>query len=73
MDELSIHIKNFNDRVKAMNQTHSRELTMSAQDARNLHADIFAVLALITELSNRLASQTDQSVVEVVMDGGNFK
>ena len=26
MDNVSIHIKNFNDRVKAMNQTHSREL-----------------------------------------------
>ena len=72
MDDLSIHIKNFNDRVKAMNQTHSRELTMSAQDARNLHADIFAVLTLVTELSGRLAN-TDNTTLEVVMDGGGFK
>ena len=60
MDNVSIHIKNFNDRVKAMNQTHSRELVLSAQDARSLHSDIFAVLALVTELSSKLESSTDR-------------
>ena len=72
MDSVSIHIKNFNDRVKAMNQTHSRELVLSAQDARSLHSDIFAVLALVTELSSKLESSTDQ-VVQINLDGGGFK
>lgn len=72
MDNVSIHIKNFNDRVKAMNQTHSRELVLSAQDARSLHSDIFAVLALVTELSSKLESSTDQ-VVQINLDGGGFK
>ena len=72
MDNLSIHIKNFNERVKAMNQTHSRELTMSANDARNLHADVFAVLAMVTELTYKLENM-QETTVEVVMDGGGFK
>jgi hypothetical protein len=70
--DVSIHIKNFNDRVKAMNQTHSRELTLSAQDARSLHADIFAVLAHVTELSAIVNSGGEQ-VVQISMDGGSFK
>jgi len=64
MDDLSIHIKNFNDRVRAMNQTHSRDLTMTT--------DIFAVLALVTELTSQLNTR-EEATVEVVMDGGGFK
>jgi hypothetical protein len=70
--DASIHIKNFNERVKAMNQTHSRELTMSAQDARSLHADIFAVLAHVTELST-LLNQSGNEIVQIDVDGGGFK
>jgi len=72
MDNVSIHIKNFNDRIKAMNQTHSRELVLSAQDARSLHTDIFAVLALVTEMAAKLESGGD-TVVQLSMDGGGFK
>jgi hypothetical protein len=72
MDNVSIHIKNFNDRVKAMNQTHSRDLVLSAQDARSLHADIFAVLALVTEMTAKLEAGGEQ-IVQISMDGGGFK
>jgi hypothetical protein len=72
MDNVSIHIKNFNDRVKAMNQTHSRELVLTAQDARSLHADIFAVLALVTDLTAKLEVGGEQ-IVQINMDGGGFK
>jgi hypothetical protein len=70
--DVSIHIKNFNERVKAMNSTHSRELTLSAQDARSLHADIFAVLAHVTELSAKLG-QEGVEIVQLSVDGGGFK
>jgi hypothetical protein len=72
MDNLSIHVKNFNERVKAMNQTQSRELTMSAQDARSLHSDIFAILAHVTELSNQV-NNSGPDVVQISVDGGGFK
>jgi hypothetical protein len=72
MYNIRFHIKNFNDRVKAMNQTHSRDLILSAQDARSLHADIFAVLALVTEMTAKSEAGGEQ-IVQISMDGGGFK
>jgi hypothetical protein len=70
IDKLSIHARNFNDKVRVMNQTQSKQLIMSAQDARNLHADIFALLAHIAELSAKPAAAP--VVAQIGMDGGKF-
>jgi hypothetical protein len=70
MDKLSIHVRNFNDKVRVMNQSQSKQLIMSAQDARNLHADIFALLTHIAELSDKPAAQP--TVAQIGMDGGRF-
>lgn len=71
-NKLTLHISNFNDRVKGMNQARAQELRLSAVDANNLLSDIFAVLAHNTRIQ---AQQSDSAntVVEVVMDGGGFK
>ena len=69
MQKLSIAIKNFNERVKVMNQTGGKQLALSAEEARNLHADIFNLLANIAEL------QTGPQPVLVAsnsLDGGGF-
>lgn len=66
----TIHLKNFNDRVKAMGQTNSRDLSMTAQDARNLQADIFNLMTLVVELASK-ANQGNE-VVTVNLDGGKF-
>lgn len=66
----TIHLKNFNDRVKAMSQTNSREITMSAQEARNLQADIFNLMTLVVELSAKADQGND--VMQVQLDGGKF-
>lgn len=71
--KLSIHVKNFNDRVRVMNSSQSPTLVMTAQDARNLHADIFAILAQFAELSEKLQSSPENEVVQINMDGGGFK
>jgi hypothetical protein len=47
-------------------------LVLSAQDARSLHADIFAVLALVTEMTAKLEAGGEQ-IVQISMDGGGFK
>lgn len=72
MDErhITIHIKNFNDRVRAMSQTNSKDLTMSANDARNLQADIFNLLTLVTEFASKLNTEED---IQIQLDGGSFK
>lgn len=69
MENVSIHIKNFNDKIKVMNQTNRKELILSALEARNLHAEIFEILAL---LSKNSGSNTSENI-NVVMDGGGFK
>lgn len=69
MQKLSLSIKNFNERVKVMNQTGSKQLALSAEEARNLHADIFNLLANIAEL------QTGPQPVAYTssgLDGGSF-
>jgi hypothetical protein len=70
-DKLSLHVRMFNDKVRVMNQTQSKQLLLTAVEARNLHADIFALLSHITELSNR--PEPAPVVTQIGMDGGKFK
>lgn len=69
MQKISLAVKNFNERVKIMNQTGSKQLSLSAEEARNLHADIFNLLANVAELQN--TSETAQPT-SVSLDGGGF-
>jgi hypothetical protein len=71
--QLSLHLKKFNDRIKVMNQTNSRDLTLSAAEARNIHADIFELLAQMAELAAIKQKAADDAVVNVEMDGGGFR
>jgi hypothetical protein len=70
-DKLSIHVRAFNEKVRIMNQTQKRDLLLSAQDARNLHADIFALLSQIAELQNQ--PQPEPIGKQILIDGGGFK
>lgn len=70
MDNLSIHIRNFNEKVKIMNQTGGKMLSLTAADARNLHSDIFDLLTHVAELSARAESGGENIQVEI--SGGTF-
>lgn len=67
-DTLPFHLRLFNDRVRAMNQGGSRVLTLTADEARNLHTEIYNLLALTAELA-----KPDAQTITVAMDGGGFK
>lgn len=67
--ELSLTIKSFNEKVKQMNQTNGKQLVLSAQEARNLHNDLFL---LLTNVAEKTVGTTDE-VVQINMDGGSFK
>jgi len=54
-----------------MNQSNSKLLTLNQQEARNLHAEIYDLMATIANLS-KTTSQPG-SVTSVSMDGGSFK
>lgn len=69
-DKLSLHVRMFNDKVRIMNQTQSKQLILSAVEARNLHADLFALLTHIAELSDRPTAEP--TVTQIGMDGGKF-
>lgn len=71
MDNLTYHIKLFNDKVRVLNQTSGKVLTLTAVEARNLHNDIFDLLSTIAELSKN--TNTIQPTVGISMDGGGFK
>lgn len=71
-NNFSYYINMYNDRVRAMNQTHKQDLRLTAVEANNLLSDIVSLLAQVSVLQNKLDAQ-DAEVVQVVMDGGGFK
>ncbi len=69
---LSLHLKKFNDRVKVMNQTNSRELVLTAAEARQLQADLFDLLTKINDLVDIKQQAKEEPVMQVTMQGGKF-
>lgn len=65
---LSFHLKLFNSKVRAMNQANAKLLTLSADEARNIQADIFELLGTIADLTEK-----PHPVTQVAVDGGSFK
>lgn len=70
MEQISLTVRTFNDKVKIMNQTNGKQLVLSAQEARNLHNDIYAMLANIAELAS---NKVQDDVIQISVDGGGFK
>lgn len=70
-NNLPLHIKNFNSKVRAMNQSNGKLLTLNADEARSLHAEIYDLMATIANLAGRTASNT--TLTNINMDGGGFK
>jgi len=62
MAKITPHISAFAARVKNMNQSGHRELSLSATEARNLHAELFQLLELIVELQDDLIRIQDTTV-----------
>ena len=70
--QLSLHLKNFNDRIKVMNQTNGKELMLTPLEARNIHAGIFELLTKINDLTELKQANEAETLVSVEMDGGDF-
>jgi hypothetical protein len=69
--QLSLHLKNFNNKVKVMNQTNSKEITLTALEARNIQAEMFDLLTQIAELS-KIKKESANEVITVNLNGGKF-
>ena len=70
MQNLSVAMNKFNERVKLMNQTGSKQLVLTAEEARNLHSDLFALLANLTELQTKPEVRAESTSIS--LDGGSF-
>jgi len=66
-----LHIKNFNAKLRAMNQSGGKLLTLNAEEARSLHAEIYELMATIAGLTAQL--NTGPTITTVSMDGGGFR
>lgn len=67
--QLSLHLKNFNNKIKVLNQTNSKELVLTATEARNIHNEIFTLLTQIADITT-LKKQAE--IIDVAMEGGTF-
>jgi hypothetical protein len=67
---LSIHLQNFNTKVKVMNQSGSKDLVLTATEARNIHSDIFELLAVIAQLTE--IQKKAPETIQFNADGGKF-
>lgn len=67
---MSIHINAFSDKVRAMNQTKSKNLTLSADEARNLYTEIFNLMAKVIEVDAK--KEPAPAAISLSMDGGHF-
>lgn len=68
--QLSLHLKAFNNRVKVLNQTNSRELVLTAGEARQLQADIFDLLTQIQALTE--VKSAEPEIIAVQVKGASF-
>lgn len=55
-----------------MNQTNSRELVLTAAEARQLQADLFDLLTKINDLVDIKQQAKEEPVMQVTMQGGKF-
>jgi len=69
--QLSLHLKNFNNKVKVMNQTNNKDLTLTALEARNIQAEMFDLLTQIADLS-KVKKESANEVITVNLNGGKF-
>ena len=73
-NNLTLHLKKFNDKVKAMNQTGGKQLILTAQEARSLHADFMDLLSHCAYQSKQIhLLQNQEQIIQVAIDGGKFK
>jgi hypothetical protein len=68
---LPLQIRMFNERVRAMTQSHAKILTLTQAEAQGLHAEIYELMATIAEQAN--APKDGNLVAQVSMDGGGFR
>jgi hypothetical protein len=71
--KVGVHLDKFNNRVKVLNQTQSKNMTLTADEARNLQTDIFDLLSAVASMEVELQQLRNAVAASgATWDGGGF-
>ena len=69
---MTIHLQKFVDRVRGQEARGARDLIMTMNEARDLHADITRLLLVLQTLQEQQIKTAAADVVKVEIQGGSF-
>ena len=69
---MTIHLQKFVDRVRGQEARGARDLIMTMNEARDLHADITRLLLALQNLQEQQSKTATADVIRVEMQGGSF-
>ena len=69
---MTIHLQKFVDRVRGQEARGARDLVMTMNEARDLHADITRLLLALQALQESQTKPGNVDVVRVEIQGGDF-
>ena len=69
---MTIHLQKFVDRVRGQEARGARDLIMTMNEARDLHADITRLLIQLQNLQEQTVKTNNNEVLQVEIGGGQF-
>ena len=69
---MTIHLQKFVDRVRGQEARGARDLVMTINEARDLHADITRLLLVLQNLQEQQIKTANTDVLKVEIQGGSF-
>ena len=69
---MTIHLQKFVDRVRGQEARGARDLIMTINEARDLHADITRLLLALQNLQEQTVKTNNNEVIQVEIGGGKF-
>ena len=69
---MTLHINKFVDKIKAAESRSQRDVLLTINEARDLHADITRLLLELQTVHERMQQTTEADVVTVELNGGTF-
>jgi hypothetical protein len=69
---MTIHLQKFVDRVRGQEARGARDLVLTINEARDLHADITRLLLVLQNLQEQQIKTANTDVVKVEIQGGSF-
>lgn len=68
---MSLHISRFLDKIRAAEHRQQRNVTLTVNEAKDLHTDITRILLRLEELQ-RAPAASDNNITQIAVDGGSF-